>query len=143
MADDYVALHQLVDRYADAVNRRDADAWGACWAQDGTWDLGAGRQVTGRDAIVGLWKQLMGGLPFVVQIVHSGVVDSAGDTATARWYLTEYMHLPDGAKRMGVGVYRDDCVRVDGRWQFARRRYNLLYSGPADLSGTTFPFPAD
>jgi len=133
-----------VERYADAVCRHDANDWGACWATDGEWALGPGRSVHGREAIVALWDQLMAGFPFAVQIIHSGTVTAVnGESATARWYLSEFLDTPAGERRMGIGVYHDDYVREDGEWKFGRRRYNLLYSGPADFSGQTFPFPAD
>ena len=39
-AEDEVAIHALVARYADAVTRREEKDWGATWAEDG--DLEAG-----------------------------------------------------------------------------------------------------
>jgi len=47
--DDQIAIRALIDSYTDAVFRRDADAWGATWAQDALWNL-AGTHVRGRDA---------------------------------------------------------------------------------------------
>jgi len=138
---DEQAIHDLVARYADAVNRRDQSAWRDTWAADGQWDL-RGQVTTGREAIVGLWTGLMGSLPFVVQLIHSGTVAATSDRATGTWYLTEYMKTANGDGRMGVGVYRDSYARIEGAWCFARRRYDLLYSGPPNLSGDTFPFPA-
>lgn len=138
---EYVEIRQLVERYADAVQRIDADDWADCWAPDGVWDLG-GRAIEGRDAVVGFWKQVMPTFPFVVQVVHSGVITSVdGDRATGRWYLSEYMHRADGAAAHGIGCYRDEYVRIGGEWKFARRRYDLLYSGPPDLSGQANPHP--
>ncbi len=139
--DQYGPIRQLVERYADAVNRVDAKDWGATWAANGVWDLGQMR-VEGRDKIVAFWSQIMPTFPFVVQIVHSGVITSVdGDRATGRWYLSEYMHRADGSRNHGIGYYRDQYVRVDGQWLFAERKYSLLYSGPTDLSGTVTPHP--
>jgi uncharacterized protein (TIGR02246 family) len=138
---DELAIRALVERYADAVCRRDAEDWGQTWAPGGTWDLGPGREVTGREKIVELWLSLMGGYPTALQLIHSGVVTSIdGDRATARWYLSEYILQADGTRRMGVGVYHDHYVRLDGNWFFARRSYNLLYGGPPDLSGQFLPY---
>lgn len=141
--EDAFEIRALVERYADAVCRRDAADWGATWAPDATWDLGPGREVTGREQIVELWTKLMAGFPTAIQIIHSGVVTSIeGDRATARWYLSEFILQADDARRMGVGVYHDEYRKADGAWMFARRRYNLLYNGPADLSGQFIPFPS-
>ncbi|MFN0147796.1 MAG: nuclear transport factor 2 family protein [Dehalococcoidia bacterium] len=140
-ATEYVEIRQLVERYADAVNRVDAAAWEATWAEDAVWDLGA-MKTEGRDKVVAFWKQVMPTFPFVVQIIHSGVVNSVdGDSATGTWYLSEYMHRGDGGRNHGIGVYRDDYVRVGGEWLFKRRRYSLLYNGPTDLSGQVNPHP--
>jgi ketosteroid isomerase-like protein len=40
--EDELAIRALVARYADAVCRRDPDAWAATWAEDCKWDLGGG-----------------------------------------------------------------------------------------------------
>lgn len=142
MSNEYGPIRQLVERYADAVCRHDAADWGACWATDGEWALGPERSVRGREAIVAFWRQLMAGFPFAVQVIHQGTVLGVdGETARARWYLSEFLETPSGGRQTGIGVYHDDYVREDGAWKFARRRYNLLYSGPGDFSGQTFPFP--
>ena len=142
MNPDEAEIRDLVARYADAVNRRDEAAWGATWAKDGEWDL-SGRPASGRDAVVALWSQLMGGIPWVNQIVYFGLVDVDGAAATGRWYLAEFMKLPDGTGRQMIGVYRDQYVKEDGAWKFAKRRMDPVYSGPPDLSGDAMPFPAE
>jgi uncharacterized protein (TIGR02246 family) len=134
------AVRDLVARYTDAVNRRDAKAWAATWADDAEWSLG-GSPVQGREAIVALWQRLMDGLPFVVQLVHSGVVQVDGERATARWYLSELHQSADRKGTLVVGVYHDECARTDEGWRFARRRFDALYAGPPDLSGNAPGFP--
>jgi uncharacterized protein (TIGR02246 family) len=142
MADEYSAIRQLVERYADAVNRRDEADWAACWAGDAEWDL-SGRKVQGRESIVGLWRGAMSNFPWVVQLVLQGAVERAtGERTSGRWYLVELMSTNDGKRQMGLGVYRDSYVKVDGAWRFARRRYDLMYSGPPDLTGMMNAFPA-
>lgn len=135
------SIRDLVARYADAVNRRDEQAWRDTWASDGEWILG-GQATRGRDAVVGLWARLMGSLPFVVQLVHSGTVAVDAESATGRWYLTELMKTADGAGRLSVAVYRDTYARIGGNWCFTSRQHDPLYSGPPDLSGDSFAFPA-
>ncbi len=36
---DELALRELITRYADAVRRRDAAAWGDTWAAEGEWQI--------------------------------------------------------------------------------------------------------
>jgi hypothetical protein len=40
-------------------------------------------------------------------------------------------------------VYHDAYARIDGAWRFTRRRFDLLYTGPPDLTGRNHPFPTD
>ena len=143
MSKEYVAIRELCERYVDAVNRRDAADWGATWAPDAAWDLGRG-PVTGRDAIVASWEAAMAGFPHVIMWVHSGVVESVdGDRASARWYHQETLDIAGAGPTVGMGVYRDKLVRIDGQWHFLERKYDLLYFGPPDLSGTFNPYPSD
>lgn len=135
-----LAIRDLVARYADAVNRGDAAAWSETWAEDGCWSV-AGRSETGREKVVELWHTLMGGLEWVVQLVHTGTIEIDADRATARWYLTELNRTVDGTAGLLVGVYHDECVCENGQWLFKSRRFDFLYAGKPDVSGAHFPVP--
>ena len=141
--EDQAAIRDLVHRYADAVCRRDQDAWAATWAEDGVWQLPGAPRMEGRDAIVGLWAGAMAGFPFVVQIVHYGVLEMDGDSATGRWYLSENIQVAPDDGRYNIGVYQDRYVKKDGQWLFAERHYAILYNdeGKGDMTGTVIPFP--
>lgn len=137
---DELALRELVARYADAVNRRDAEVWKDTWTEDGVWHL-FGRDVEGREAVFQTWQGAMGMFTFVLQLIHSGTIEVHGDKAIGRWYLSEVAHTSQGDKLLTVGVYHDRCERDGGQWRFARRRFDVLYQGPPDLSGQVTPFP--
>lgn len=137
---DQLAIRELVARYADAVTRRHERDWAATWAEDGEWHV-FGNPTKGREAIVILWNELMGGLPFVVQLPGAGTISIDGSNATGRWYITEHGQTAEGGGLLTIGVYHDRYRRLDGGWRFARRRFDILYSGPPDLSGMTLPFP--
>ena len=51
-----------------------------------------------------------------------------GDTAHGTWYQQEFLHGKDGIKRSITGKYEDDYVKVDGRWYFQQRIYDVLKS---------------
>ena len=68
-------IEDLVHRYSDAVVHRDAQQWASTWAPEGVWDLGGGRRVEGREAIVERWHESMARYPVVVQTVLNGIVD--------------------------------------------------------------------
>jgi ketosteroid isomerase-like protein len=127
------AVRDLVHRYSDAVCRRDAEQWAACWASDAVWDV-FGTAIEGHGAIVDLWVQAMAGFDAVVQTIQNGTASCAGDRGTGRWYVQEHYRLASGDNGIMLAAYDDDYVRsVDG-WQFARRALTRFYQGPPDLS---------
>lgn len=136
-------IADLVHRYADAVVHRDGDQWGATWAPDAVWNLGRGRRVEGRDAIVTLWHQAMGGFAAVVQMVANGAVraeasdDQGRERASGRWYIFENFQRVDGTPGILLAYYDDTYVKVDGGWCFASRELRPQYQG---APGLTNPF---
>jgi ketosteroid isomerase-like protein len=132
---DELALRNLMGRYIDAVNRNDAEAWIATWAENSTWNL-LGNPVTGRDHILALWQQMMGNFEFVLMLPSSSVFDITGDTASGHWYLHEYARDLQGTGSTIISRYRDTYAKHNGNWLFTSRAYDFLYNGPADLSGS-------
>ncbi len=141
--EDQFEIQSLTQRYADAVMRRDADDWAACWAEDGAWDLGRDEPIRGRENIKAAWIEAMGGLSFVIFLVQPTIAKIDGDKATARSYVQETLQAADGTRFRIVGVYNDNIVREDGAWKFQGRQYHVLYRGPVDLSGEQSAYPDD
>jgi len=135
LMEDELALRNLMGRYTDAVNRVDADAWIATWAEDGVWNL-LGNPVSGRDNILALWKQMMSSFEFALMLPSSCLFDVDGDTASGHWYLHEYTRDPEGNASTVLSRYLDTYTRQDGQWLFQSRDYSFIYNGPADLSGS-------
>ena len=131
-AEDDLQIRNLVSRYADAVCRRDPDQWIATWAEDCRWDLGGGRVTEGREATLELWKAAIANYPWVVQLVCNGIVEVDGDHATGSWYILELNHLSDGSGVLHCGNYEDTYRKGPDGWQFASRRFHLIYRGPMD-----------
>jgi hypothetical protein len=134
---DHIAVQRLVHRYADAVVHRNAAQWGRCWAEDAKWDLGRGRQVEGRPAIVELWKSAMAGMAAVVQNVVNGdawLAADAGDRAHGRWYINERFRRANGVAGILLAHYEDDYVRSADGWLFTNRVLRVHYMGAPDLS---------
>lgn len=131
-------IEDLVHRYSDAVVHRDADQWADTWAPGAVWDLGDGRCVEGRDAIVELWRRAWDRYAVVVQTVLHGTVDldTEAGTGSGRWYIQEAARRHDGERALILAHYDDAYGRVDGGWKFTLRRLSIHYRGPADLSGT-------
>jgi hypothetical protein len=141
-------IRDLAARYCDAVNRRDEAAWRATWASDSEWQL-MGITKSGRDEIVAFWLEVMGTIPFVLQLPSFGVIDfprspdpKSPDTATGRWYINELTNRPSKGTALTIGVYHDHYVHEENAWRFARRSFDVLYrGGESDLTGTFTPPP--
>ncbi len=132
------AIDDLLHRYADAVVRRDPDQWSSTWATDAIWELGRGRRVEGRAAILELWNSAMDGFSAVVQnVVNSTAdLDDEAGTGSGRCYILEHWQRADDTRGILLAYYDDQYLREDGAWLFAGRELTIQYSGPPDLSGT-------
>jgi hypothetical protein len=131
------AIEDLVHQYADAVVHRNAEQWSSTWATDAVWELGKGRRVEGREAILGLWNSAMDGFKAVVQNVVNGTVtiDDTAGTGAGRWYIMEHWHRANDERGILLAHYDDTYTRIDGSWMFASRELTIQYGGPPDLSG--------
>lgn len=123
--EDRLALRDLLDAYADAVNRADSEAWAATWDQGGLWSLPGFGTFEGKAKIVDTWRAAMRAFPDIVFRAWPGSIEVHGETAAMRSY-TEEIFLRDGALHRTLGIYDDVCRRIDGRWLFAERRFRPL-----------------
>lgn len=128
--EDRLAIRELLERYADAVCCRDADAWAATWAEDGVWEMPDYPQfgtTTGRKAIVDMWKAAMANYPGIIFVATPGVIDIDGDQATVRSYTSEVYDDPAGKTHRDRGRYQDIVVKRGGQWLFLRRSFRNIH----------------
>ncbi|GGD33460.1 nuclear transport factor 2 family protein [Croceicoccus pelagius] len=126
---DRLAIRDLLDVYADAVTQRDADAWGATWAEDARWEMPDYPEFPpqeGRANIVGLWVEAMKQYPGIMFHAWPGSIEVDGDTAKMRSYTAE-VYDQDGKTMRDRGVYEDELVKVDGKWLFSRRSFRNIH----------------
>ncbi len=132
---DESALIALSLEYADAVRARDAERWGATWAEDARWILDGGRDVEGRDAIVEMWSTSMAKYTEVVQMYQACTFDIDGDEASGRCEFQELNERADGGRHVLAGHYTDTYRRTADGWRFTSRHLTKYYAGPPDLTG--------
>ncbi|HEX7095732.1 MAG TPA: nuclear transport factor 2 family protein [Acidimicrobiales bacterium] len=140
------AVRNLAARYCDAVLRADAERFASCWAPDARWVVPGGDTIEGRDRITALFVKLRRPFALCVQELLSGVVEPAGEgsglAAVATWQIREVQRRDDESTNCVLGVYHDEVREDDdGVLRFARRRFDVVYRGPLDLSGTVWPPP--
>ena len=136
--EDRLGIRELIDSYSDAVTQRDAEAWGANWAEDSRWclpDLGVPEwnEILGKKKIVEEWTRMMGDFhgdedaPAVCSFLcNPGAMEVTGDTATARSYSTEVFLDEKGRTLETKGQYDDKFVKIDGAWYFKERVWTLF-----------------
>ena len=123
--EDRLAIRELLETYNDAVFRRDKEAWTNTWAEDAEWVL-LGNPISGRDNIVQAWLGAMGTFSYVGFFATPGSIIVSDDTAQTRVYVRETLIETGGNKRSLEGLYEDTCTRIDGKWLFSRRNYQIL-----------------
>jgi ketosteroid isomerase-like protein len=128
-AEDRLAIRELLETYADAVTRCDAEAWGATWAEDAEWSLPDYPEIgttKGRPAIVAMWVEAMKAYPGIMFEAWPGSIQIDGNAATMRSYTAE-VYDQDGATLRDRGAYEDRCVKVAGRWLFKSRSFRNIH----------------
>jgi 3-phenylpropionate/cinnamic acid dioxygenase small subunit len=141
-AEDYIAIEQLLMRYAAALNTGDADAYVSLFTPDAEFDLK--RDVDepaflgpfiGHDALRKQWfpDADPNGVPDrrfgpMRHVTTNYEIDVDGDAATVRAFFMEVVsngdNSPPGSKPPTVhamGRYEDRLVKRDGRWLFSKR----------------------
>ena len=123
-----IAIRRLVDQYCDGVIRRDASIWGATWSVDAHWNLGMGREVLGKKAIVELWTTAMGAFNWTIQTAEhfSLNIDEVKGTGSGHVVVRERYERTDGTRGDLLAKYIDQYVKIDGEWLFAERILEII-----------------
>ena len=132
---DRVALRDLVDAYARAVDRRDVSAVAALFTADGRLvsrlhDTGGDAPIVrqGHDEITAALTAGLDRYLLTTHVVGGQVVTIDGDRATGDTVcLAHHVYEKGGARRMLVMAvrYADIYARQAGGWGFAERQLTL------------------
>jgi uncharacterized protein (TIGR02246 family) len=125
--EDIEAIRTLLIRYGRELDKRDFAAYGALFAQDGSWKGGMGT-ATGPEAIA---KMVAAGFERMSptlytnsnHVMSSFDIEVDGDTATAwsrwTWVVVGANGKPQPER---AGHYEDTLVRERGEWKFKTRQ---------------------
>ena len=125
--EDVEAIRTLLVRYGRELDKRDFAAYGALFAQDGSWKGGMGT-ATGPDAIAKMVAAGFGRMePSLYtnsnHVMSSFDIDVDGDTATAWSRWTWVVVGADGKPRPERAAhYADTLIREQGEWKFKSRQ---------------------
>jgi uncharacterized protein (TIGR02246 family) len=130
------AVRQLHARYADAIWRKDYDAFGDCFTEDCEWITSMGG-LRGRAGIVDAIKGMMAKSKRILVSLRTPIIELKNDgSVTSRTYLTEQNILNDGTAFTPIGTYYEHIVNQGDRWRMKWRLSQAHYAGPPDMSGT-------
>ena len=119
---DRAAIHDVLLRYAQSVDRRDPVLMAACFTPDAHADYGyfAGDPPTFIDAIIKGVSRYASTMHFL----GNQLVELAGDKASVETYAVAYMRRDDAGTTWDLvqGLrYLDGCERRGGEWFIHRR----------------------
>ena len=135
--EDKFAIEELISRYNQSLDGGDYSTWVACWTDDAVLD-GIGQLLSGRAQIQAFAdkyedstrSKLSGLKHYTVNILSA--ID--GDTAKSSSYLQLVKTTDKGVKIIFTGRYEDHLRRVNGQWQFARRKLHQDMPPPASAT---------
>jgi hypothetical protein len=146
---DHAGVTRLLAAYADAVTRRDWDAFAGLFLPDCVVDLDLvtrpAQEMVGPGAMAEFVSEAIDRFEFFQFVVLNHHVDlwPGGDraAATGRVFMCELRQLHGATTRTDAfGRYDDRYAKVDGRWLFAGRRYRSMARWP---EGVVFPMIQD
>lgn len=144
---DYVALTRLQAAYADVVTRRAWDELEPLFAADATIELDTVTRplitLTGAGELGQFIATSIERFEFFEFVVLNTVldIDTDGSARGRLWMVELRQERGSGAWSNAYGLYRDDYVRLDGRWRFAGRRYRSLARKVGTDPAAVFPLP--
>jgi len=137
---DRLAVQDLINRYSDAISRKDFDLVATLFADNAVWKCSAPFNLHFEgQAISSSLMAAVAAFDMLVQTSAGSVIDLDGDRATARTTLFEMGRASaDGPGFIQFGIY-DDVIELAGdRWQFLSRHFHCYYRDDA-WTGAFFP----
>ena len=114
--EDVVAIHQLLARYAHAIDSGNGKEWAETFTEDGVFENVGKRRAVGRAQIALVVRT--GNRPYTTRhMAQNALIKVEGDTATMKAYLI----VTRGTETIDTGGYEDKLKRVNGEWLFSER----------------------
>jgi ketosteroid isomerase-like protein len=132
------AIQEVVTWYSDAASRGAWDELAALWTEDGVWEVGppVGTRIVGARAIRED-LQKVNAADFLIQTTHGTVVTLHDAThASSRTTIHALARRTGHYQIVNYGIYYDELVKQAGRWRFARRMLQPIYSDTSPLPGS-------
>jgi len=135
---DRLEIRDQIDRYSSGLTRRAWDEMCAVFHDDAEWRATEPFNLyfKTRKGIQDGLSGIVGQSDYLVQMVHSVVIDLAGDRATACVVLNEMSKTASTGRGLFLlGTYNDELVRHNGKWLFIKRTFLPVYVDLSPLAG--------
>ncbi|HIG41886.1 MAG: nuclear transport factor 2 family protein [bacterium] len=120
-------IRELTTRYCHAIAAADVNCIIDLFCEDGAFCTGD-RTTKGTAALEKFYSSLSKQPP--IPFIQNHVVDEiSGDHARARC-SAEIRMVADGKSVTTAGWYEDTFRKVDGKWKFAERKFNVFHMVP-------------
>jgi len=118
-----LAIHDLLARYAHAIDDLDPEAWAQCFTPDGVFQVGS-RAMRGQAALREYGKVHVREIR-CRHLTGNFLYDVNGNEATGRASVLATVATPGGYKIFAQGRYVDRLVKQAGQWRIAHRRVDI------------------
>ena len=128
-------IRALKAAYMEGCDFRIGTRMGELFSLDGIWES-VGRFATpegtiiGRDAVAKAFASDDWGHSFCAHYLTNEAITVSGDTAVGTWMFFEPATNETQGQVWMAGRYRDDFVRLEGRWFIQHLRCDLIFVAP-------------
>jgi len=125
--EDCEEIRRLYARYAWTTDKGEMEARAGCFTPDGSFQAPGMAKVIGREALIkaGSANRAARGGAQPQHVCTNIQFDLDGDRGEGGCYFQYYITRDRVSALQGVGVYRDQFRRLDGKWLFQNRALTL------------------
>lgn len=123
-------IRDVLNNYARGCDQRDWLLFEEVFIPDVVFNYGGEYSATGRDKLVKLIKNSLGGCGPTQHLLGNFSITVNGDTATCSCYVRAF-HVGLGDRKGQVyealGEYRDVLLKAEGQWRICNRKMLITY----------------
>jgi hypothetical protein len=137
-AEDRLELYELSNEYARRFDSNLGQEWAELFAPGGAFIEVGVAEYTSADAMRDLVSTAAANAPGMHHFISNHIVTASDDEVRGTAYTWVIRTEPGSVRLVNTGIYRDEYVKVDGRWKFLVREFTG-WLDPKDV-GRPFAF---
>jgi uncharacterized protein (TIGR02246 family) len=125
--EDREEIRELTARYCHAIAAADVAGVVDLFCEDGSFCVGD-QTTTGKAELTKFYSNLSVNPP--IPFIQNHVIDELTESDALARCSAEIRMVQDGESVTTAGWYNDSYRRVDGKWKFLERRFNIFHMVP-------------